>query len=831
MVGAALATPGLPTIAWAPPSLPFNPSDYDPKTFAQKQFDRWSNTAMQAGIENGRAKLSEQLHIVLPKLPSLGHSEIADWTTSYVMQNGVPTNIEGGAKMVTALAHAQASKLGVPPEWIAAADFMVHPPTSVEEGFAMVANVGKAYWDKYGAPLLQNELLSLSANLNMVAQAIPVQFAIAGFDALKDGKLSAEEITGIAVQAASYACGLLLQSVGIPAPLGALMAGVIAQGLTQVADDVIHRDDSQTRARKAAYDALEAQRQALMSQCAKAAENTWNKTQEYWDQVLAPIQSLLDVPQIATRLQASGGLRYFGRNVVTLPPGVILPETPSALAKLYRGGDDLVAQAKQADADAKVLEKQCNTQSANVQRHGGHVPDPGLCGRASQARRKANSLAQEAKRQATLPLYQYGFDCMWWEGTLASYNDSRGVFQQALPPNAKPFPDGCLYYGRVEPAGVWGPTQQLEPAQWAQAPYWVDPTRSWDRCGSRGYKYPSFWSPDTEAGCAATLKAAANFKYDSATLGYETRKMEVRLTPYNDHHSAVRTKWVNITRGAMVDGKVNAQAALQFWGATRQATVHSSYSAYADSSDAAQWKQFAYIDPNAMSVYTIDGKLSANLNLPFNYCDVNQWSDAVQIASAASALVQQDIIRTVAWQVGAEQAAKIAADWKALAALTPEKQAQLVTYAKAVQQQKEDLQKIAALSPEQQRQLVAYAQQQADLRKIAALTPDQQRELVAYAQLAALTPAQQQQLVAYATALKAKQRSDMVAQRVRMARLQAKALGAARASKGAYAAALKARLRHQTGRATAQMVQKTSLIVGGVALGAFLLWKVATRRK
>jgi hypothetical protein len=796
VAASALTSPGLPTIAWAPPNVSFNPADYDPKTFAQNQYNKWSSAAMQTGIDKGRSQLSAMLNVSLPAMPAMPHSEVSDWTTGYMQAHGVPTNVEDGAKMVTALAHAQATKLGVPPEWIAASDVMMHPPTSVEEGFAMVANVGKAYFEKYGVPLLQNELLSLSANLGMIAQAIPVQFAIAGVDALKDGKLSGEEIAGIAVQAACYACGLLLQGIGIPAPLGALLAGVIAQGLTSVADNVIHADDAQTRARKAAYAALDKQRSTLMKECAKAAQETWNKTQEYWDQVLLPIQALLDVPEVAARLQRAGGIRYYGRNVVTLPPGVVLPESGSALAKMYRGGADYAAMAKQAEADAKAAEATA-AGFAHFRSDAAHYT---LLAQA--ARKKATDLAKQAKQQAALPLYQYGFDCLWWEGKLDSYTDQHGLFQQVMPQNARPFPDGCLYFGRAEWNVLSSAVQpHLDPTMWAQKPYWVDPTSSWDRCASyRRPGYPSFWSPDRDANCDPTMKVAAMFKYDSSLIGAETRKMEVRLTPYSDHNSPVRTKWVNITRGAMVDGKPNAQAALMFWGAKRQATVHSSYSQYADSSDAAQWKQFGYIDPGQMEVYTIDGKMTAKLNLPFNYCDVNQWSDAVQTASAAAALVQQDIIRTVAWQVGAEQAAKIAADWKTLAAMTPTQQQQLVAYVKAVE----------------------------DLKKIAAMTPDEQRQLVAYA---TAVKVQQQQLVAYATAVKAKQQADMIAARLKQAQMQARALGSARAASGAYASALKARLSYQYAQARAQTVQKTGLIVGGIALGAFLLWKVAAKRK
>src|SRR5262249_38578594 len=111
----------------------------------------------------------------------------------------------------------------------------------------------------------------------------------------------------------------------------------------------------------------------------------------------------------------------------------------------------------------------------------------------------------------------------------------------------------------------------------------------------------------------------------------------------------------------------NAQAALMFWGAIRPATVWSSYSPSADAPDVTQWKAFAYIDPSQIEVYKVDGTMTARLNLDADYCDVNEWASAVQAAAAAAALVQQDIIRTCAWQVGAEEAARQAQLTKAAA--------------------------------------------------------------------------------------------------------------------------------------------------------------------
>lgn len=657
--------PGLPpSIAWAPKNLPqFNPSDYQPKKFADDQFNRWAKPEMQAGIAYGRAQLSQALKVNLPALPSLGKTEIVDWTTGYMQANGIPTNLEDGAKMVTALAHAQAQKLGVPPEFIAAADVVMHPPKTKDEGFAMVASLGEAYFMKYGVPLLQNELMSVSTNLAMVTQAIPVQFAIAGIDALADGKLSGEEIAGIAVQAAAYACGLLLQAIGIPAPLGALLAGVIAQGLTKVADDVIHADDADTRARREAIAALEAQRQQLMTQCAAAAQQVWSKTQNYWDKVLVPIQTLLDQPLVAQRLNAAGGIRYYGRNVVTLPPGVTLPNawprTNWLDSSILAAADDAAKAAKAAEATAEA-----NRGSVTYSRY---LWD------AQTARAKANDLAKAAAAEKRKPLYEYGFDCLWWEGGLTvDYNPQTVGLRQWYPANARPYPDGCQYFTRKVPKTPGG-TQTLDPKQWIDGNYWPNPTLMWERCAvarpPSGYSYdpPSFHASAEDAThCLPTMQWAAKLQYNFDAFN-ATRTMVVRLTPYSDHTSAVRTKTVTVLPGAMVDGKPNAQAALMFWGAIRPATVWSAYSPSADASDVTQWKAFAYIDPALVQVYKVDGSLTAKLNLDADYCDTNEWAAAVQTAAAAAALVQQDIIRTVAWQVGAEEAQRQAALTKAAA--------------------------------------------------------------------------------------------------------------------------------------------------------------------
>lgn len=649
--------PGLPpSIAWAPKNLPkFNPADYNPKTFADAQFTRWAKSDMQSGIAAGRTLLSQKLGITLPALPSLNKNEIVDWTTGYVQANGVPTDLESGAKMVTALAHAQAQKLGVPPEYVAAANVVMNPPKTVAEGFAMVADLGEAYFMRFGIPLLQNELMSVSTNLAMVAQAIPIQFAIAGFDALSDGKLSTQEIAGIAVQAAAYACGLLLQAIGIPAPLGALLAGVIAQGLMTVADDVLHADDADTRARREAIAALEAQRQQLISQCATAAQQVWNKTQDYWEKVLVPIDTLLNQPLIAQKLQAAGGLRYYGRNVVTLPPGVTLP---NAWPRTNWLDSSIIAAAADAEAAAKKAEATAKTYQGDFRYAARYRSD------AVAARAKATDLAKKAAAEKKKPLYEYGFDCLWWEGDLVfDYNPSTVGLRQWYPANARPYPDGCLYFTRKKPNTPAG-KQTFDQAQWMDANYWPNPTLMWERCavarppGGYSYDPPSFHaSAEDAAHCLPTMQWAAQMRMNFDAFN-ATRKMTVRLTPYTDHTSAVRTKIVTVVPGAMVDGKVNAQAALMFWGAIRPATVWSQYSPSADASDVTQWKAFAYIDPSAIQVYKQDGSLTARLNINADYCDTNEWAAAVQTAAAAAALVQQDIIRTVAWQVGAEEAAR-----------------------------------------------------------------------------------------------------------------------------------------------------------------------------
>src|SRR5258706_1772358 len=188
----------------------------------------------------------------------------------------------------------------------------------------------------------------------------------------------------------------------------------------------------------------------------------------------------------------------------------------------------------------------------------------------------------------------------------------------------------------------------------------------------------------------------------------------------------------------MVDGKPNAQAAIMFWGATRPATIWSQLhlkDTTEDAPDAGRWKAFAYIDPSL--TYS---KSSAHLDVPQNYCDVSQWYVAVQTAAAASALVQQDIIRTVAWQVGAEEA---------------------------------------------QRQ-AAIAKQTAG--------------------------------------------AALIAQQAARALLQAKAAAMARAATGAYSAALKARLAYQAKQAAAALTRKV-LTVAGVAVGAFVIWKVVSERR
>ena len=663
--------PGLPpSIAWAPKNLPaFNPNDYAPAKFANDQFNRWTNPQMQASINDGRTQLSRALNQTLPSLPSMSKNEIVDWTTIYGQAFGPPANLEDGARMVTMLAHAQADKLGVPPEYIAAADLVTHPPKSGPEALTLVANLGEAYFMKFGVPLLQNELMSVSTNMAMVAQAIPVEFAVAGIDALADGKLSTEEIAGIAVQAAAYGCAALLQAMGVPAPLGAIIGSVIARGLSQVADDVIHADDSDTRARQAALAALEAQRQQLMTQCAAAAQQVWNKTQEYWDKILfgtgtgvtTGIQTLLDQPLIAQKLEAAGGIRYYGRNVVTLPPGVTLP---NAWPRSQWMDSSIVAAADAAEQAAKAAE------AAAAANKGVYYQQ--YLAAAQAARAKANDLASKAAAEKKKPLYQYGFDCVWWEGDLVTnYNAQTRSFRQVYPPNTRPYPDGCLYFTRMMPKTAG--TQSLEPNRWMAGNYWPNPTLMWERCavalppGGYSYDPPSFHaSAEDERHCQPTMQWASQYRYNFDAFN-ATRNMVVRLTPYSDHTSAVRTKTVTVLPGAMVDGKPNAQAALMFWGAIRPATVWSQYSPSADASDVTQWNKFSYIDPAQIQVYKVDGALTARLNLAADYCDVNEWTSAVQTAAAAAALVQQDIIRTCAWQIGAEEGARQAQIMKAAA--------------------------------------------------------------------------------------------------------------------------------------------------------------------
>jgi len=708
--------PGLPeAIAWAPKNLPrFNPADYDARKFAKDQFIRWASPEMKRDIEYGRAKLSKALSTDLPKLPGMSETEIATWTAGYLQSRGLPKNLEDGAHMGTAFAHAEAEALGVQPEWIAAADALMNPSAIIKDPSKMVEEVGKAYIMKYGVPLLQQELMSVSSNLAMVTQGIPVQFAVAGFDALKDGKLSKQEIAAIAVQAASYACGLLLQAVGIPAPLGALIGAMIATGLGKVASDVIYSEDADQRARKAAIAAAEKLRGQLMAQCAAAAPDAWNKAQDYWDKVLAPIQALMDQPDVQKRLIAAGGIRYYGRNTVTLPPGITLP---NAWPRDQWQAGGIVEAAASAEAAAKVAEAAASQKLAG----------PQAKAQAQAARLKANTLAVQAAADANKPLYEYGFDCLWWEGKLVS----------GFPASARPFPDGCPYFTTVVPKGYPPTGQNFDPSTWQVWPYWPNPALIGARCAAASGDPQRFHASFEDKARCAPAEAAMTY-WQNSPEGKGQYTMSVRLTPYSDHTSVVRTKTVTIGQGAMVDGKPNAQAALMFWGATRPATIWSQLhlkDATEDATDAGRWKAFAYIDPSL--TYS---KSSAHLDVPQNYCDVSQWYVAVQTAAAASALVQQDIIRTVAWQVGAEEA---------------------------------------------QRQ-AAIAKQTAG--------------------------------------------AALIAQQAARALLQAKAAAMARAATGAYSAALKARLAYQAKQAAAALTRKV-LTVAGVAVGAFVIWKVVSERR
>lgn len=745
----ASRAPGLPeSIAWAPPNLPpFNPAEYAPTRFAADQFTRWATQEMQQRLDYGRSRLSQALQVPLPKLPTLSQSEVGKWTSGYVQAHGVPKNIEDGARMVTALAHAQAEKAGVQPEWIAAADALMHPPTTVAEGFALVAEAGKGYFLTYGVPLLQQELMSLSSNLAMVAQAIPVQFAVAGFDALKDGKLSTEEVAGIAVQAAAYACGLLLQGIGIPAPLGALLCGVIAQGLTGVADSIIHGSDADTRARREAIRAIENQRATLMAKCAAAAPEAWNKTQEYWAQVLLPIQALMDQPEVAKRLTAAGGLRYYGRNTVTLPAGTTLPAVWPRDRWRNPGIAVAADEAREAArAAAALVEKNKYSRDAANYR-----------AKAASAEARAKDLANKAAAEERKPLYEYGFDCVWWEGDLVfDYDPKKASLRQWLPGNARPYPDGCRYYTRMRPKSA-GP-QVLDPARWQASAYWPNPASIWERCavalppGGHSYDPPTFHASGEDAAhCQPSMVGANTWKYAFQAMR-TTQAMAVRVTPYADHNSAVRVKYVTVFPGAMVDGRTNAQAALMFWGATRPVSPMRG----SDAPDVEQWKSFAYISRSAIEVSKTDGELTAKLNVPTDYCDVNEWYAAVQTAAAAAALVQQDTIRTVAWQVGVEEAQRQAAWAKASA------------------------------------DSVASASGARSAWKAAA--------------------------------------DAAIARQAAKALMQAKALGLARASSGAYSAALRTRLSYQAAQASAAL-QRTVLTVAGLAAGAFLIWKVAERRR
>jgi hypothetical protein len=286
--------------------------------------------------------------------------------------------------------------------------------------------------------------------------------------------------------------------------------------------------------------------------------------------------------------------------------------------------------------------------------------------------------------------------------------------------------------------------QKFDPATWQITPYWPNPASIWERCAAAvspgGYSYdpPTFHaSLEDEAHCLPTMKSAAEWRHNFEGMQAQ-RKMTVRITPYSDHKSPVQTKTVTVTQGAMVGGKPSAQAALMFWGAIRPATIESQLhlpNAAEDATDEGRWKAFAHIDPNL--TYS---KSSAQLNVPPDYCDVSRWYVAVQTAAAAAALVQQDVIRTVAWQVGAEE-----------------------------------------------------AQRQALIAKQAG-------------------------------------GAALVAQQAARALLQAKAVATARAISGAYSTALKARLSYQAKKASAARMRKV-LTVAGLAVGAFVIWKVATKRR
>jgi hypothetical protein len=290
------------TVPW----VPTDPKQVGP--WAQQMVQVYSSPMMTAGIEAGKRTLQD---FNIPENPSgfgppFTEDEASQWATGYLASHPdmlTRPSAQGAVAMMQAFVSAQGAAIGLPPEFIAAAQLAHGFPTDVASAEKWGLTLGSAYLSQYGVPIVSDAsvtgFLQASGRFGMaqVAPGVPFGLCEATFSALSNGSINYGEAQGLVVGACAFVGGAVGQAFGIPAPLGALLGQLVGSVLTGPVADALGFGPSDSEKLNAAQEAATKAAAAATVVCTDLARALWLEYQQYWDSVQTNLQGVIRANQ------------------------------------------------------------------------------------------------------------------------------------------------------------------------------------------------------------------------------------------------------------------------------------------------------------------------------------------------------------------------------------------------------------------------------------------------------------------------------------------------------------------------------------------------------
>ena len=283
------------------PTVPTSPSEVGP--WAKQQAQIYASSAMRAGIEQGKRAFEDKMRLAADTFRPLTEDETAAWAIADLERNGPPTSPEQAAQMARRYVAASCGQIGLPPEFISAANLVLAFPDTVDGALSWGVSLATQYLSQYGVPIVSradvSSFMSACARtaIAQLAPGIPFSMLELSWGALKDGSISGDEVKGLVIGAAAWAGAAIGQMFGIPAPLGALLANIIVGEIVSVLSGWFGWGPSASSLLQAAQAAAARAARAESARCTDQATVLWLAYQHYWERIETNLEAAIRANQ------------------------------------------------------------------------------------------------------------------------------------------------------------------------------------------------------------------------------------------------------------------------------------------------------------------------------------------------------------------------------------------------------------------------------------------------------------------------------------------------------------------------------------------------------